>query len=99
MRVDSITISEFKLKIKNESPLIIDIRDRQSYLDSNIPNSKNYDSYGIVNLDKNNIKEDIVVYCYRGNSSKKVVQFLNQNGFKNVYNLIGGFQAWQENLD
>lgn len=38
--------------------------------------------------------QPVVVYCYRGNSSKGGVAHLLESGFKDVKSLSGGFEAW-----
>ncbi len=40
----------------------------------------------------------IVVYCYRGNSSKDFCQLLAGLGFTRLYNLVGGWQGWEAHL-
>tara|TARA_Y100001970_G_scaffold218479_1_gene267927 strand:- start:2260 stop:2556 length:297 start_codon:yes stop_codon:yes gene_type:complete len=98
MQFKDISVQDFKNNFQ-DSELIIDIRDRDSHIQSNIPNSKNYDSEDIMELTKKNKKDaKIVIYCYHGNSSRKVASFLSEYGFKNVYSLIGGFDAWKSNL-
>ena len=43
-------------------------------------------------------RSPILVYCYRGNSSRDVCQLIAGLGFTRVYNLVGGWQAWQRHL-
>ena len=96
MSFKDIEIKDFKDKLQNQA-LIIDIRDQESYNKGNIPNAINYNSEDIINLIKEKEKNtDIVIYCYHGNSSRKVAAFLSENGFNNVYSLIGGFSAWKD---
>lgn len=38
---------------------------------------------------------EIIVYCRSGMRSNTAKEFLLQNGFSNVRNLIGGVLAWQ----
>ena len=99
MNFKDLTVCEFKDKTDNNT-IIIDIRDKDSYMSENIPNSKNYNtSEDIMKLIAQKDKNcDIMIYCYKGNSSRKVAQFLSEYGFKNVYNLIGGFKAWKDSL-
>ena len=60
---------------------------------------KFYNSEDIMKLTKEVEKNTkIVIYCYYGNSSRKVASFLSEYGFKSVYSLIGGFDAWKSNL-
>ena len=91
-----ISVQDFKDNFQDKS-LIIDIRDEQSYRQSNIANSKNYTSEDIMKLiESDNKDRSIIVYCYHGNSSRKVASFLAEYGFKEVYSLIGGFSAWKD---
>ena len=39
---------------------------------------------------------EIVVYCRTGGRSKIATDFLTEQGFKNVKNLIAGILAWRE---
>ena len=100
MSFQDISVEDFKRKFKNEA-LIIDIRDEESYHRCNISGSVNYNSEDIIKLIKESTTKeersrDIVIYCYHGNSSRKVASFLLENGFDNIYSLIGGFSAWQD---
>ena len=36
----------------------------------------------------------IIVYCYHGNSSQDVANFLTSHGFTDVYSLKGGYEEW-----
>jgi sulfur-carrier protein adenylyltransferase/sulfurtransferase len=42
---------------------------------------------------------EIVVHCKMGGRSAKAVDFLRQAGFKKVWNLAGGINAWAEKVD
>lgn len=98
MQFKDISIQDFKEEFK-DLRLLIDIRDQDSYNQSNIPNAQNYNSEDIMNLIKEEKRDTkIVIYCYHGNSSRKVASFLAEHGFKNVYSLIGGFDAWKDSL-
>ena len=46
-------------------------------------------------------KNDIVVYCRSGQRSAAVARFLVDNGLTNgiVYNLVGGINAWSDEVD
>ncbi len=47
-------------------------------------------------LDKS---KEIVVHCKMGGRSAKAVDYLKQQGFTNVHNLVGGINAWAERVD
>src|SRR5450755_2226782 len=42
---------------------------------------------------------EIVAHCKMGGRSAKAVEFLKQQGFNNVHNLVGGINAWAERVD
>jgi molybdopterin/thiamine biosynthesis adenylyltransferase/rhodanese-related sulfurtransferase len=41
----------------------------------------------------------IIVHCHSGARSAQAVQLLQQRGFRNVYNLEGGIDAWSDQID
>ena len=40
--------------------------------------------------------QEIVVYCRTGNRSGMAKQILNQIGYTNVRNVLGGISAWKQ---
>ncbi|MCE9520284.1 MAG: rhodanese-like domain-containing protein [Verrucomicrobia bacterium] len=44
-------------------------------------------------------EKPIVVYCHHGMRSAHAAQVLRHLGYKEVYNLTGGIEAWAEALD
>ena len=43
--------------------------------------------------------EEIVVHCHSGGRSARAVQWLQERGFENVFNLEGGIDAWSDEID
>ena len=41
----------------------------------------------------------LVVMCHSGGRSRRVAEFLQQNGFATVFNLKGGIEAWSAQID
>ena len=41
----------------------------------------------------------LVVLCRRGNDSQRAVQLLHDNGFASAKDIIGGLQAWGQDVD
>ena len=41
----------------------------------------------------------LVVMCHSGGRSRRVAEFLQQNGFSTVFNLKGGIEAWSTQID
>ena len=44
-------------------------------------------------------EDEIVVYCHHGIRSYQGGQILKEAGFNNVYNLVGGIDAWSQVID
>lgn len=44
-------------------------------------------------------EQEIVVYCRSGGRSQRAASLLASNGYKSVYNLVGGTLAWSEEVD
>ena len=74
---------------------IIDIREKNKYNISHIPNSINIEAYELLyNADKYLNKNDTYyIYCTSGITSKKVVSNLNNRGYHTV-NIDGGFNNY-----
>lgn len=75
---------------------IFDSRDANSFTQAHIPGARMIEDREIQKLilqKKRNTP--VVVYCYHGNSSKDICNLLCGMGFSEVYNLEGGWQAWQ----
>ena len=87
-----------QLKLDNEA-VILDVRTEEEWNDGIIPNAILNDIYGgqafiyrLEELDKN---KNYYVYCKSGGRSAQACSIMKQLGFKNAYNLLGGFMQWQ----
>ena len=84
--------------IAKENPIIVDIRDEQSYQSAHIPNAVQINDQNVEQFisEHNQEKRALLCYCYHGISSQQAAQYFAQNGFHNVYSLLGGFEQWKE---
>ncbi|MFN0275846.1 MAG: rhodanese-like domain-containing protein [Chitinophagales bacterium] len=93
-----ITVEELKKRIDaHEELTVIDVREPHEYVEFNI---------GVENIPLGTLpmkmydfddkkEEEIIVHCRSGMRSATAKAMLEQNGFKNVRNLIGGMLEWQ----
>ena len=58
--------------------------------------SKENSIKGALNLLKKQLDIPIIVVCANGQESAKVVNILKTHGFKILYKMQGGLQAWKE---
>jgi len=93
-----ITVEELKERLaKGETPVIIDVREDWEYQESNIAGAKNIPLGTLPQrLDElEDLKEEeVIVQCRSGARSASARAFLQQQGFRNVRNLVGGILAY-----
>ncbi len=74
---------------------ILDVRSYTEYNISHIPESVNIHAGQLEkNLERISEQDNLVVYCASGDRSAIAASFLLNNGYKNVFNLSGGINAW-----
>lgn len=88
-------LKNISVKNLDLSKNIIDIRSKEKYNTSHIPNSKKVDMYELLlNLNKYlSNKEIYYIYCQYGKTSVKICIALSKKGY-NVVNIIGGYESW-----
>ena len=76
---------------------VLDVREQWDYDEGHIP--------GVVLIPLGEIPnrlceiptdKTVIVTCRTGNRSAQAVDFLRQNGFDNVHNMLGGIVAWEQ---
>ncbi len=83
-----------------KSLVLIDVREANELANGVIEGSIHIPMGQIPqNLKKLNPSDDIVVICRSGGRSGQIAEFLIQNGFSNVRNLVGGMNAWAKDID
>lgn len=83
-------------KMMNEQQaVLVDIRDLPRFTYSHPQNAFHLtnQSYGEFQQ-RYDFDHPIIVSCYHGISSRNVAAFLVEQGYENVYSLIGGFDGW-----
>jgi adenylyltransferase/sulfurtransferase len=97
MNSNELTVMELQKKIREV--FLLDVREQYEF---DIVNLNGY----LIPLRElpNRIHEldaskEIVVYCHHGNRSSFATQFLKQQGFANVKNLVGGIDEWARTID
>lgn len=94
-----LTKAEWKEQIKqDDNAVILDVRTEGEVEEGYIPEAKNLDIHKgqgfvdeIENLDKS---KNYYVYCRSGGRSAQACSLMDQKGFENTYNLLGGFSEW-----
>jgi len=99
-QVPSISVEELKRRRDaGEDIFVLDVREPHEYQICNLDGHLiplNDLPKRVGELDRN---REIVAHCRSGMRSKQAVEFLQQQGFKDVKNLMGGILAWAEKID
>tara|TARA_B100000508_G_C11289660_1_gene194566 strand:+ start:79 stop:483 length:405 start_codon:yes stop_codon:yes gene_type:complete len=92
-----ISALEVEKLLENGRVTIADIRDKKSYLTSNIPDSIHLSQDNLEEFMKNtNAEEPLLIYCYHGINSINTAEYFVNQGFKNVYSLDGGYSEYSK---
>ena len=88
-------VSQFEA---DENAVILDVRTEAEYNEGSIPNAINMDIYEgqvfMENLETLDKSKNYYVYCRSGARSAKACEVMNNLGFDNAFNLLGGFLEW-----
>lgn len=90
---------DFNLLIKKNNTILIDVREPWEFDICKIQGAKNIPMNEIINNSELNQDDNLAIYCHHGVRSLKVIDFLESNGFKNLFNLKGGVDLWSLNID
>lgn len=79
--------------------VLLDVRTEEEVAEKAIPGAVHIDFYkgqefldGLEQLDKS---KNYYVYCRSGNRSGQTCLLMQQIGFENAYNLVGGMNEWE----
>jgi rhodanese-related sulfurtransferase len=92
--------TDFAKKINTiQNPQILDVRTPEEFTEGHIKDAANVNWLGerfVSDAEKFDKTKPIFVYCKSGNRSMKATEKLQQLGFKNIYELEGGFMKWRD---
>ncbi|WP_442267519.1 rhodanese-like domain-containing protein [Tenacibaculum sp. ZS6-P6] len=100
--VKTITVDDLKLKIREDKNIqILDVRTSSETSDGVIFNAIQvnliFNSFETRSIDVLNKDKPVYVYCRSGRRSKIAAGILADNGY-DVYNVKGGYVAWEKAL-
>ncbi len=96
-----VTVEELKQRLeRQEAVFILDVRNPEEYQICHIPGSTLLPLPALPQrfreLDPG---REMIVHCKSGLRSQKAIQFLREQGFRNLKNLKGGILAWADGID
>lgn len=87
-----IEIDNLNELMRSKTPIVIDMRDTNAYTSARISGAVPADDSTIRRVLKNR-ERPVLVYCYHGISSRDLAGMLTSMGVREVYSLVGGWQA------
>jgi rhodanese-related sulfurtransferase len=84
--------------INSGNAALLDVRETKEYEGGRLPNAIHIPLSQLGARGPELAKlagRPLVVYCARGTRSRMAAGALEKQGFKDLYNLVGGFNAWQ----
>lgn len=90
---------DWVLQLKqDQNAVIVDVRTKEECSEGMIANAINIDIYEgqgfIYKIEELEKAKNYYVYCKVGGRSAQACSVMNQLGFENTYNLIGGMMNW-----
>lgn len=95
-----LTQEEWREKLsQDKDAVILDVRTEQEVEEGYIPGAKNLDIHKgqefIDEIDQLDREKSYYVYCRSGKRSAQACTIMDQKGFRETNNLLGGFMEWQ----
>ncbi len=91
---------KFKEALANKKAVqLVDVRTPEEFSEGHLENAQNInisESNFITEVEKLNLDEPIYIYCRSGKRSAKAALVLKDVGFKEIYDMDGGYLHWQE---
>lgn len=89
--------------LRDENAVILDVRTDDEFNSGKISGAINIDIYkgqgfvySVEELDKS---KNYYVYCHSGGRSAQACAVMNQLGFVNTFNLLGGISNWEGEIE
>ncbi|GAA3557379.1 rhodanese-like domain-containing protein [Snuella lapsa] len=101
--MEELTQEEWLSQLENDAnAVIIDVRTDDEVAEGIIPNAIHIDIYKgqafIDEIDALDKSKNYYVYCRSGNRSGQACSIMEELGFENAYNLLGGILEWEGDL-
>lgn len=98
-KVKQLSAAEAKAMLDRNELTLFDVRPPPERAIAGIAAARSLDAAGqayLLSLDRN---APIAFHCHHGPRSQSVAEQMLREGFKNVYNLQGGIEAWSSSVD
>ncbi|MDA1343349.1 MAG: rhodanese-like domain-containing protein [Proteobacteria bacterium] len=101
MPIKQLSATELKAKLQDkERFFLVDVREPNEFEVAHIDGSVLIPLNQIPGrLREIDMEQEVVLICHHGMRSMQAANFLNQVGYKQISNLVGGIDAWSIECD
>ncbi|GEM_PF-17595 len=95
-----IPVEEAYVLLQSGKAVFVDVRDGGSYQAAHVKGALHLSDATIQDFVARTDKaKPVVCYCYHGHTSQGAAAYLVDQGFKEVYSVMGGFEEWRRTQD
>ena len=99
-RVKALSVKELKAMLDAKKPVeLFDVRTPDERTKAKITAAIHLDAEGEKRFRALDLNATIVFHCHHGSRSRTAAELAISEGYKNVYNLEGGIDAWSRDVD
>ena len=79
-----------------KNPYIYDVRSADKIAEGTVDKAVRLDKAAIESIENMDKETSLVFVCQVGQSSMSAAEFFRKKGYTKVFNLTGGYNAWNE---
>jgi monothiol glutaredoxin len=99
-QVQELSVQDFlHMRSQGEEMLLIDVRPHDEWELAHISFAKRLDDFSASDIAALDPNLKLVFHCHHGGRSKRVAESFRTKGFKHLFNLSGGIDAWSRRVD
>jgi monothiol glutaredoxin len=98
-RVRQLTVRELEPLLGRGGIELFDVRTEQERQKAKISGAQHFDQAAQEKLAKLDRGTPIYFHCHHGGRSQQAAEHYLRQGFKEVYNVVGGIDAWSQEID
>jgi rhodanese-related sulfurtransferase len=96
-KYQTLTATQAKALIEEEAVTIVDLRDARSYRNEHVEGALlHHDALEKSLIERAEFDVPLLLYCYRGVTSREKATYFAALGFTRVYSLENGFVGWTD---
>ena len=98
-KVRQLSVQELKAKLDAGPIELFDVRTAEERAKAKIEGAQHFDQAAQAKLGALSKDTPLYFHCHHGGRSQQAAEFYLRQGFKEVYNVAGGIDAWSQEID